>query len=299
MTAAAASQKGLSLAGQAFFGSLCVGTFGLGVWQTQRYFEKVNLVAKRQKDLAEEPIQPSNYQQDLQSGTGSFRRYQLRGRWDHEHELLVGPRGPPPGALPDKPGSSAAGMAAAPQGYHVITPLRVEDSNQVVLVNRGWVPRQYVVQDRNHRRQYPKQQQQQTGPLLQWDRPQTVSSVTVVPTKFETPKSFMIVQHDFEEKPPRLFWLDPMAMHAAGGLPFPEQEGDRTPLVTAVKEEQSENDDKHNDKSLTLPLPPSAQKVGDFHVTPATHVGYGLTWYGLSAAGIVMTRKLMMRGRGG
>ena len=53
--AAANAQKGLSLAGQAFFGSLCVGTFGLGCWQTQRYFEKIHLVAERQEQLAMEP----------------------------------------------------------------------------------------------------------------------------------------------------------------------------------------------------------------------------------------------------
>jgi hypothetical protein len=54
----------------------------------------------------------------------NFCRLQLSGRFDHRREFLVGSRGPPPGALPDRPGSSAAGsMTAAPQGYYnVISP---------------------------------------------------------------------------------------------------------------------------------------------------------------------------------
>lgn len=302
---AAPSSKGLSLAGQAFFGSLCVGTFGLGVWQTQRYFQKVELVAQRTADLAQDPVAPANCDDALRD---SFRRFQLTGKFDYNREILVGPRGPPPGALPDKPGSSAAGMSSAPQGYHVVTPMYIIDddgtapggggnsdkggknkSQKVVLVNRGWVPREYVVPER--RRQRNKSNEKQDDDLLlQWDRPRDTVSVTVVPTKFEKPKSFLIAQHDFQAQPPRLFWLDPVAMHAAAGLAYPENEQDRRPFVTAVKEDED---------ALSLPLPPSAQKCGDFHVTPAVHVGYGLTWYGLSAAGIYMTRKMMTRGRAG
>ncbi len=50
----------LGTGGKIFFSSLCLITFGLGVWQTQRYFEKVDMVHKRQEDLALDPI-PNYY----------------------------------------------------------------------------------------------------------------------------------------------------------------------------------------------------------------------------------------------
>jgi cytochrome oxidase assembly protein ShyY1 len=46
---------GLNLSGKVFFGGLCVGTFYLGCWQTQRYFEKISLIDQRKKELAEDP----------------------------------------------------------------------------------------------------------------------------------------------------------------------------------------------------------------------------------------------------
>jgi cytochrome oxidase assembly protein ShyY1 len=47
----------------------------------------------------------------------------------------------------------------------------------------------------------------------------------------------------------------------------------------------------------TFPLAPSAQQVGGFPVPPAMHVGYAVTWYGLSLAGVYMMRMLLARGR--
>jgi hypothetical protein len=67
----------------------------------------------------------------------------LSGCFDHEREVLLGPRGPPPGALADSgpnSGRSGGGLGSSPQGYFVITPL-LTDSNEEVLVNRGWTAR--------------------------------------------------------------------------------------------------------------------------------------------------------------
>ena len=137
--------------------------------------------------------------------------------------MLVGPRGPPPGALPDGPGTSGAGMAAAPQGFLVVTPLVLaaatagtnnkqdnrskkkkndvddDDTSTVLLVNRGWVPMQRVLQQhgRQPRHLPPHQQKRQQqsnnhgggnsepSALLQWDRPTGDVQVTVVPGKPE------------------------------------------------------------------------------------------------------------------
>ena len=241
--ASSQTRKGLSLAGQAFFGSLCAGTFGLGVWQTQRYFEKDKLVEQRANDLSQEPV----CWDDLRRATtddnrsSNFRRIRLKGRFDHAHEFLVGPRGPPQGALPDKPGTSAAGMSSAPQGYFVVTPLVLQpfDSQQnksegdVVLVNRGWVPRQLVQPDHGRRRsqQLPWREQGESL-LLQWNRPVDTVQLTVVRSEPERPKSFLVAQHDLQQRPPRLFWFDRIAMHVAGGVPLLQENSNKSSLET-------------------------------------------------------------------
>jgi cytochrome oxidase assembly protein ShyY1 len=48
-------------------------------------------------------------------------------------------------------------------------------------------------------------------------------------------------------------------------------------------------------KTMTWPVSPTADKVGDFKVSPSIHVGYAITWYGLSMAGLYMTRLLLFK----
>lgn len=43
-------------AGLALFGSLVAGTTCLGIWQTQRYFWKIDQVTQRKEGLEKEPI---------------------------------------------------------------------------------------------------------------------------------------------------------------------------------------------------------------------------------------------------
>ena len=305
----AAKQAGLSLGGQVFFGSLCAGTFGLGVWQTQRYYEKVQQVAERQRDLALEPA-PAKVLIVSSGHSNSWRRIRVQGRFHHDRELLVGPRGPPPGYYRQASG----GMNASPQGYFVVTPMTVwleeengktksknqevkqkwwwwgkqrqqtttsdEDdasrsSKTCILVNRGWVPRQLVVGNSRRRTE---------SASLAWDRPSETVQLTVVPIQPEQPKAFLIPQHELQQTPPRLFWYDLPAMLTAARLTSSPA---AAPLVTAVRETTT--------TITTWPVPPTADSVGDFSVHPATHVGYAATWYGLSAAGLYMTRRLLLR----
>lgn len=108
----AAPAAPLSTAGRLFFGSLCAGTFGLGVWQTRRYFEKVELSRDREANLAKEPLE---HLQSLKDETSVFRRVQLEGRFLHSGETLVGPRTAPEGAIPSSPSGGGAGTAMKPQ----------------------------------------------------------------------------------------------------------------------------------------------------------------------------------------
>lgn len=161
-----------------------------------------------------------------------------------------------------------------------MTPFKLNKTGETVIVNRGWVPRAMVVPDRRTATI--------ASDALQWERPQvTTTDLVAVPARAETPKSLLVAQHDFQCQPPRLFWYDQVAMQAAAGLPLEPP----ALIVTAVQPSQRDK----QQRSQQLPLRPPVERVGDFKVTPAIHVGYATTWYGLSLAGVYMTRMLLRR----
>lgn len=113
----AATTTGLNLGGKLFFGGLCVGTFGLGCWQTQRFFEKETMIKQRKEDLELEPI-PFSSTTGRSPDDRGLRRQLVHGVYQHDKEILVGPRGPPPGAMAStgpSSGRSGGGMSSSPQ----------------------------------------------------------------------------------------------------------------------------------------------------------------------------------------
>jgi len=200
MTATSTVGKKLGTTGKVFFGGLCVGTFGLGCWQLERLLEKWDAIEDRDQQLAMAPIRYGSDRVGLGGSDGigigdvyqtsatsseehPYRRRLLRGRFRHDREVLIGPRGAPPGVrLPvsglsakqqqqqqrsGRSGSgsgggsggtatTASGMQPGPQGFYVLTPLEVQPehsssnsgggggSGGVVWVNRGWVPKTVV-----------------------------------------------------------------------------------------------------------------------------------------------------------
>lgn len=89
-----------------------------------------------------------------------------------------------------------------------------------------------------------------------------------------------------------------MALKAiAAELYTPEDlaSNNETAMVTQVVED--DGDDGSNEGPLLYPLQPPVSSIGNFKTTPATHVGYAATWFGLSGAGLYMTRKLITKGR--
>ncbi len=185
---AAPNAQPLSKAGIAFFSSLCASTFGLGCWQSKRYFEKIDLVSKRDEELSMKPNdslekdalcsldEMADVVKDSISSTAQqpkergYQQIAIKGHFIHDYEVLVGPRGPPAGAISSSgpnSGRSSGGMSSSPQGYYVITPFFRENDMGIVLVNRGWVPRQFVKQN------------------AKWTRPSGVVNVIGVASKTE------------------------------------------------------------------------------------------------------------------
>ena len=54
----------------------------------------------------------------------------------------------------------------------------------------------------------------------------------------------------------------------------------------------NKNDNDTNNHAHPL-RQPTLDSIAEFKVTPAVHAAYAVTWFGLSLAGIIMTRKLM------
>jgi surfeit locus 1 family protein len=91
----------------------------LGLWQLERAIFKETLESKFQQRLSE----PYQALQTLGDEDFEYRKLWLEGRYDNARNLLVDNQ-----------------LHHGRAGYYVLTPLLLKDSDQVVLVNRGWSP---------------------------------------------------------------------------------------------------------------------------------------------------------------
>jgi surfeit locus 1 family protein len=104
---------------------LAVGMCRLSLWQWDRHLQKQELITAMTARLELEPIQLEKLLQDKDGNPAelSFRRVYVRGSYEFEHEVLLRNR-------------RYQGSA----GVHVLTPLKLENSEQRILVNRGFLP---------------------------------------------------------------------------------------------------------------------------------------------------------------
>ncbi|XP_063700093.1 SURF1-like protein [Culicoides brevitarsis] len=112
--------------------------FGLGCWQVQRKQWKEDLI----KNLDEKTKMPAvpcpDNLQDIDFM--EYRKIIVRGEFLHDRELIMGPRS----LITDGDVSTAGGGIFTQQsekhGFHVVTPFKLEGRDDIILVNRGWVP---------------------------------------------------------------------------------------------------------------------------------------------------------------
>lgn len=95
----------------------------LGIWQVQRLFWKLDLIARVEARVTAAPVSPPPPSQwpTVDAEDFEYRHVQVTGVFDHGHEALVQAvteRGP---------------------GFWVMTPLRIQDGFSI-LINRGFVP---------------------------------------------------------------------------------------------------------------------------------------------------------------
>lgn len=96
-------------------------TFALGTWQVKRLKWKQDLIASADNKIILPPLPLPNYLNPSAVEDFDFRRVRATGVFDHEHEMLVGPR-----------------THEGKNGYFVITPLKRKNGS-TLLIDRGWI----------------------------------------------------------------------------------------------------------------------------------------------------------------
>jgi surfeit locus 1 family protein len=256
------AQSSKDTLGIAIFGAICLSTCGLGVWQLQRYTWKVDLLEQTKKafELDSEAVPQRAFGQAelfayLQEKYG--QRIAIKGEFDHDNEVKIGPRAAPPGLITD----AAQGMATNPQGYFIITPFKLSHGC-TVFVNRGWVKR---------------------GAQDTIDRPKGIITLeNIIVSSTEKPNKFnpLIDKKAIDSK--TLIWMESNALVEAGGAQRIIQVEEGVPVVEVV-----DPDSAPTPKSY--PVPRRFKHVMEPSVTPLTHLTYAFTWFSLAAAGTAMT----------
>lgn len=108
-----------------------VATLALGAWQMSRAGEKLALQAA----IGQRQAMPALAQRELLAGPSLpdvvHRAVVLRGSWMTRHTLFLDNR-----QMRGKP------------GFYVVTPLKLEGSDSAVLVERGWVQRNFLEREK-------------------------------------------------------------------------------------------------------------------------------------------------------
>jgi surfeit locus 1 family protein len=105
-------------------------TVSMGQWQLRRAQQKQTLIEAREAKAALAPIDGGALGQAGDSAANReglmYRAVSLQGQWLSKHTVHLENR-----------------QMRGRTGFYVVTPLRLKDSAVVVLVQRGWVPRQF------------------------------------------------------------------------------------------------------------------------------------------------------------
>ncbi len=121
-----------SLQGILIFAAAALGmavTFSLGLWQVGRGEEKLALQAAKTERMTKPVLEGRSLQTAMSAADIQgllHRAMALQGQWLPQHTVYLENR-------------QMNGRA----GFYVVTPIRLEATGQVVLVQRGWAPRAF------------------------------------------------------------------------------------------------------------------------------------------------------------
>ncbi len=95
----------------------------LGIWQLDRLEERRAFNSRVQAQLDQPTLELRGQALDLNLEAMEYREVHVRGEYDHSYEV----------ALRNQAHNNQFGV-------HLITPLRINGNDRVILVDRGWIP---------------------------------------------------------------------------------------------------------------------------------------------------------------
>ena len=98
-----------------FFVFFAILFFSLGLWQIERGQAKTTILAEFEDNLSKTPVY-------LNQESKKWDRVYVKGKWDNSKQILV---------------DNVINRGVA--GYKILTPLRIIETNQLILVDRGWI----------------------------------------------------------------------------------------------------------------------------------------------------------------
>ena len=100
-----------------FFVFFAILFFYLGIWQIERGNTKTLILNEFQNNMKKEP-------EYINEDSKKWDRVYVKGKWDDSKQILI---------------DNIINNGIA--GYKVLTPLRIDKTNQLILVDRGWIKR--------------------------------------------------------------------------------------------------------------------------------------------------------------
>lgn len=197
----------------------------LGIWQLDRLGQQRAENTRIEQRLAGAPL--ALVGQPLDPAQDEYRRVVVRGTFDHANSVLLRNRA----------------RQGAP-GVHVLTPLRIENSEQAVLVDRGWLPLEAAAPE--------TRQQFEVGGTAE------IQGIVRAP---ETRTSPVSAQDRVPDGGRLDAWYRPDVARIAAQMPYPL-------LPFYVEAEQPP------DQPLGLPRPDPQLELSD-----GPHLNYALQWF--------------------
>ncbi|CAH0546509.1 unnamed protein product [Brassicogethes aeneus] len=112
--------------------------FGLGTWQVQRKNWKESLLADLKARTGSEVVDLITNLDKLEDL--EYKPVRVKGHFLHEKEMYMGPRSLLVTGDASNKSSLFTGKTNTSHGFLVVTPFQLSDTNEIILVNRGWVP---------------------------------------------------------------------------------------------------------------------------------------------------------------
>lgn len=114
-----------------------VTSFTLGSWQVYRWQWKLGLIDMMQAKSNAVPIDMPKDFSELEKM--EYLPVKVKGEFLHEKEILIGPRALiEESSITNRVGSLVSDPKKN-QGWLVITPFKLADTGEVILINRGWI----------------------------------------------------------------------------------------------------------------------------------------------------------------